>query len=237
MNTRERREAKAERLRGWADNAAKRASQRFDAADPSEANTGIPFGQPILVGHHSERRHRNALDRIDNNMRKGVEESNKRDRLNGRADGIEDQIANTIFSDDHDAIEKLEAKIAGLEAQREAYKSFNKQRRKGISLDDIEATDAMKESFISLVRISFASLDGKGGFPAYKLSNMGATIRTAKKRLEGLKLVASGARLQSWRTIAAKYAGDCPQCDEAFDAGDPISKVAPRRWVHERCAG
>lgn len=33
----------------------------------------IPFGQPILVGHHSEKRHRSHLNKIDTNMRKGVE--------------------------------------------------------------------------------------------------------------------------------------------------------------------
>ena len=29
--------------------------------------------QPILVGHHSEKRHRAALDKVDTNMRKGIE--------------------------------------------------------------------------------------------------------------------------------------------------------------------
>jgi phospholipid N-methyltransferase len=32
----------------------------------------IPFGQPILVGHHSERRARKDAERIENNMRKAV---------------------------------------------------------------------------------------------------------------------------------------------------------------------
>lgn len=235
MNTRERRERKAERLRGWADNAGKRATQRFNAADPSESNTGIPFGQPILVGHHSERRHRNTLDRIDNNMRKGVEESDKRDRLNSRADGIEDQIENTIFSDDHDAIEKLEAKIAGLEAKRDMMKAFNKSALKH-SPDYELLNDALKADLLSVATYASYQLGKGGGFPSYALSNLGATIRTAKKRLAGLQLIASGARLQSWRTITAKFDGDCPQCGDVMAEGTQISKVAPRRWVHEACA-
>lgn len=32
----------------------------------------IPFGQPILVGHHSERRHRRDIERMDNGMRRAV---------------------------------------------------------------------------------------------------------------------------------------------------------------------
>jgi hypothetical protein len=41
----------------------------------------IPFGQPILVGHHSEKRHRRDLARIDSGMSKGFEEGRKADRL------------------------------------------------------------------------------------------------------------------------------------------------------------
>ena len=33
---------------------------------------GIPFGQPILIGHHSKRRHRKDIERIDNGMRRAV---------------------------------------------------------------------------------------------------------------------------------------------------------------------
>jgi len=32
----------------------------------------IPFGQPILVGHHSERRARRDAEKIENGMRKAV---------------------------------------------------------------------------------------------------------------------------------------------------------------------
>ena len=48
--------------------------------------TGIPFGQPILVGHHSERAHRKVLERADNAMRKGIEESKKADNYRARAE-------------------------------------------------------------------------------------------------------------------------------------------------------
>jgi hypothetical protein len=34
--------------------------------------TGIPFGQPILVGHHSERRARKDAERIESGMRKAI---------------------------------------------------------------------------------------------------------------------------------------------------------------------
>lgn len=237
MNTRERRQRKAERLRDWADRAETRANDHFRQSSMSEESTGIPFGQPILVGHHSEARHRKVIERAEAHGFKGVEESRKAERHEARADGIERQLDNTIFSDDDDAIERLEAKIAKLEAHREELKSFNKQRRKGTPIDEIEASDEIKKSFVDFVKYSPGGIGDKQGFPPYHMSNLGAKIRTAKKRLEGLRLVESGAKLRAWRTITAKFDGDCPQCGEVMEKGTQISKVAPRRWVHEGCAG
>jgi hypothetical protein len=46
---RERREARAERLREWADKRAEKAGAAAERA--SEMGAAIPFGQPILAGH------------------------------------------------------------------------------------------------------------------------------------------------------------------------------------------
>lgn len=42
-------------------------------AKAREIGDMIPLGQPVLMGHHSQRRHMRDLERIDTNMRKGVE--------------------------------------------------------------------------------------------------------------------------------------------------------------------
>ena len=52
MTTRERRLAKAERLRGWAGSRESKAEAAFSSVQTIA--DGIHFGQPILVGHHSE---------------------------------------------------------------------------------------------------------------------------------------------------------------------------------------
>jgi hypothetical protein len=79
----EKAEARAERMENRADKADAESTSRYEAA--KEIGSYIPFGQPILVGHHSEGRHRAAIKKIDNNMRKSVEASEKasyyRDRL------------------------------------------------------------------------------------------------------------------------------------------------------------
>lgn len=67
------------------DRAVERA-ERFDTYSEKRATDGdraykavsqladaIPLGQPILVGHHSERRARKDAERIDNGMRKAVQ--------------------------------------------------------------------------------------------------------------------------------------------------------------------
>jgi len=60
---------------GYSGSAAKRAVTFRKVADSAVA--GIPLGQPILVGHHSERRHRNALERSHRNMGKSFKEADK----------------------------------------------------------------------------------------------------------------------------------------------------------------
>ena len=57
------RAAKAARFRQLAEKHANIATGRhFAARGPFEM---IPLGQPILVGHHSEKRHRRDLKRLD----------------------------------------------------------------------------------------------------------------------------------------------------------------------------
>jgi len=77
FNSQERAKKKAEKLNGYASNAEKRSTEAYKKSDMSENATGIPFGQPILIGHHSERRHRKTIERAWAQMGKSVEESEK----------------------------------------------------------------------------------------------------------------------------------------------------------------
>jgi hypothetical protein len=81
----ERADAHAER----AEKERERYGARRDAANAIVAM--IPMGQPILVGHHSERRHRRDLDRHDRNMCKAIEHSHNADRAAGRSDSVRAQ--------------------------------------------------------------------------------------------------------------------------------------------------
>lgn len=61
----------AQRHTDRAERAATEADVRFGRAH--QIGDMIPMGQPILVGHHSEGRHRRDLARIDTNMRAGID--------------------------------------------------------------------------------------------------------------------------------------------------------------------
>lgn len=62
-----------ERAEKFAEFSGKRSSEAESAQASSSAIAGrIPFGQPILVGHHSEGRARRDAQRIDDGMRRAV---------------------------------------------------------------------------------------------------------------------------------------------------------------------
>jgi 16S rRNA G1207 methylase RsmC len=66
----ERAEERAERFDDYSDKRATDATRAADAVASIADN--IPLGQPILVGHHSERRARRDAEKIQNGMRKAV---------------------------------------------------------------------------------------------------------------------------------------------------------------------
>ena len=71
----ERKEARIDRMEERAAHAQAESTAASHAAH--EIMRLIPPGQPILVGHHSERHHRRDLDKIDRNMRKSIEAGEK----------------------------------------------------------------------------------------------------------------------------------------------------------------
>jgi hypothetical protein len=181
---RERREARAERLRGWADKREEKSDAAYKGAE--RIADAIPMGQPILVGHHSEGRHRRDIDRIHSGMRKGAEHAEKAKSMSSRADNIEAQLERSIYDDDPDAIEQLEARLVTLEGKRDRVKRYNASCRKGAPdlsiLDERQRADLAGAERIGSVFI------GKGGqFPAYVLSNLSGNIARNRKRLEALR--------------------------------------------------
>lgn len=80
-------EQKAEKFKTFSENAKARADEHFDKAH--NAVSGIPFGQPILVGHHSQRRHERALERQDLHVEKAFAETDKREKYEAKAQHVD----------------------------------------------------------------------------------------------------------------------------------------------------
>lgn len=183
MNRKERQESKAERYREYAENAEKRAAAAFNASNAAVA--GIPLGQPILVGHHSEKAHRRALERSNGAMMRSVHESEKAAYYRQKAEAAESN--DNIYLGDDDAIERLEDKIATLSAKQERMKAVNKLMRSKKSDD---------EKLAGLVSLGFSEAAAKNAiannytYPAYCLTNNNAKINAAKKQLERAKTLA-----------------------------------------------
>lgn len=129
MTHRERREARADLLRGWAD----KREDKADAAHEQASNLAgmIPFGQPILAGHHSQRRHERDLGRINRGMDAAGEHAAKAKAMRAKAENITAAAAGAVYSDDPDAVEQLTARLADLEAERARVKAYNATCRKG----------------------------------------------------------------------------------------------------------
>ena len=66
----DRQEERAERFEEYSEKRAVESGQELAAVD--SLASAIPFGQPILVGHHSERRARKHAKKIENGMRRAI---------------------------------------------------------------------------------------------------------------------------------------------------------------------
>lgn len=179
-----RQEARRQRYEELAAKNEQEASRRFGTA--REIGSHIPMGQPILVGHHSERRHRADIDRIDNNMRAGVEADKKAGYYAGKAASVG---SGGISSDDPDAIDKLREKLAGMEAEQEQMKAANKivnakkptDEQKIASLGELGIPAPIAKNFLA------GDFMGRTGYPAYALQNNNANIRRVKERIAELE--------------------------------------------------
>lgn len=189
----ERKAARIERLRARAEDKRAEAGAAYAAAD--RIASGIPMGQPILVGHHSERRHRRDLDRIDRGMRRSVEATQAAAELERRAAAAESNRA--ISSDDPTAADQIRAKITALEEGRELARAINARVQAAQRRHKRAGTDWKPEAHVALAAMGVrtkwirgfleADFAGRYGVPDYRLKNDGAEIRRLQARLADLE--------------------------------------------------
>jgi Domain of unknown function (DUF3560)/Large polyvalent protein associated domain 29 len=175
-------ESRISRRKAAAQNGISRHQQLSDSCQnrASQMARAIPFGQPILVGHHSEGRDRRYRAKIGRLATKAQEHENTVKHYQNKLSSMNFEYV--ISSDDPDAIPKLKQKIEALEINQQKMVAANKIIRSS------QLSQEQKAEWLKLNGHDESLLTGRfAGYEGYKLSNNSANIRSTKLRLVSLE--------------------------------------------------
>jgi hypothetical protein len=150
-------------------------------------------GTPILIGHHSEKSHRRAIEKVDDDLRKSYEHYEKSEYHLKKAEIIENSY--TIYSDDPEAITKLEQKLKLMKEDHQRMILVNKQFKK--SKDIFLCSELTEQEKIKLSNEMKRFDWVKQPFPSFSLSNSNAEIRRLENRIKELKQIRE-TELSGW---------------------------------------
>jgi len=122
---------KAERLISASDKASNKSNEFWEASN--EGRDFLSLGEPIKVGHHSEKRHRALIERNHNRMSKSVEFDKKAKELEYRAEywkGKENEINLSM----PESMEYYEIKLEQAKQRHEGLKNGSIEREHSFSL-------------------------------------------------------------------------------------------------------
>ena len=205
MTRRERLENKLAKRAEWAAKAQARSEAELERGMTAFRQMD---GQPILVGHHSEHRHRNAIKRADRQLAKSSEDHALAKHHEQKADGLARQLDRSIYSDDADAIDRLRRKVASLTAERDEYKRLNAWWRKhGTMAGCPGVTDDQAARFDADIPTRYSW--ERQPVPKWRITNLGAEIRRAAERItEVERRQASTAGAQAAGGVLIEGTGD-----------------------------
>ena len=215
-------EGRKDRMKARADKARAQSAASYSRAK-SMASV-IPFGQPILVGHHSESRDRRYRDKIHNTFGQSFE-------LEAKADHYEQKAASVgecgIASNDPQAIAKLTQKLDNLKQSQETMKAVNKLIRSNKG-----SRDELKKAIVEAGLLSKAMADqiltpdsaSHTGFASYSLSNNNAEIRRIRQRIESLERLRNSEPIDFSNSEFSMTIDNGRVCIE-FAGGKPTAEV------------
>lgn len=131
FNVQEWAKRKAERRREWAASAERKSREYYEKSN-KDADF-LSLGEPIKVGHHSERRHRKAIEDSWNNMGKSVKFSDKAKEHEDKA-AYWDAKADTINLSMPESIDFYQHKLEKAKEYHEGLKSGKYPREHMYSL-------------------------------------------------------------------------------------------------------
>ena len=131
FNVQERAKMKAERLQGYANNAQRRGDNYRKASD--EGKDFLALGEPIKVGHHSEKRHRALIERNWKRMDNYIKELDKSNQYEQRAEYWEKKTGEINLSMP-ESLEYYNFKLEQAKAKHEGLKNGTIERGHSYSL-------------------------------------------------------------------------------------------------------
>lgn len=141
FNAQERAKAKAERLQSWAASAERKSEQYYQASQ--EGRDFLALGEPIKIGHHSERRHRALIERNWDRMGKSVAFDKKAAEYESRAEYWKDQESKINLSMP-ESLEMWEHKLEAAKTHHLDLKNNPEKRSHSMSLQ--YANKAVKDA-------------------------------------------------------------------------------------------
>lgn len=148
-------------------------------------------GQPILIGHHSEKRHRRDLDRVWRDTGKAIEDRRKAEKCETSAARSE-RVCGPISSDDPEAIPKLRRKLADLENRQEYFRAVNRivRRKPKNEKNDGKILELVNMGMSGLTAAKLFEPPYQGapcGIEGWQLSNNNANMRRIRERIADLE--------------------------------------------------
>jgi len=131
FNSQERAQAKSDKLNGYADNAVNRSDAYYEKSQ--KGKDFLSLGEPIKIGHHSERRHRKLIEDNWRNMGRCIEESEKAKEYERRA-AYWAEKANKIDLSMPDSLEYFEEELRKAKEYHQLLKDFPEKRSHSMSL-------------------------------------------------------------------------------------------------------
>lgn len=131
FNVQEWAKRKAERRRGWAASAERKGREYYERSNKDR--DFLSLGEPIKVGHHSEKRHRKMIEDAWNNMGKSVSFNDKVSEHERVAEYWEAK-ANTINLSMPESIDFYEQRLEVAKEYHEGLKSGKYPRDHSYSL-------------------------------------------------------------------------------------------------------
>lgn len=234
-------QARAERLEA----RAERASRAAEAAEGSARQVldRIPLGQPVLVGHHSQRRHERDLARVDRQMRRSLEQSQRAEaaaagaqRARRAASGQEStvRVGNRIERNEAE-LHSVERKLHGTGkaihgedvAATGGYAARLQQRRLEL-LDELQHDQAKVEAAggvtYSAQTVQVGDLVRIRGlwYPVIRANAKSVTVPSPMLPAESKR-----TERAPWREVQDHLAGECASSDQVRHLASTCSSAFP----------